>query len=77
LAVQLLLASYYNLFDGSGLKQCTLLSFPGDYRDDKKRRLPKGHTGELSSRLLLLDEDLEEMLASLTVDDIFDEGKSG
>ncbi|XP_047088768.1 uncharacterized protein LOC124700726 [Lolium rigidum] len=49
----------------------------GDYRDDKKRRLPKGHTGELSSRLLLLDEDLEDMLASLTVDDIFDEGKSG
>lgn len=51
-------------------------NYQGDYRDDKKRRLPKGHAGESSSRLLL-DEDLEEMLASLTIDDILAEGNSG
>lgn len=44
----------------------------GDYRKDEKRRLPKGHAGELSSRLLVvLDEDLDDMLASSA------EGNSG
>ncbi|CAM0876628.1 unnamed protein product [Alopecurus aequalis] len=46
----------------------------GEYRDDKKRRLPRGHAGELTSRLLLDDGELEDMLVSLSVDGIFAEG---
>uniref|UniRef100_A0ACD5WB06 Uncharacterized protein n=1 Tax=Avena sativa TaxID=4498 RepID=A0ACD5WB06_AVESA len=50
----------------------------GDYRDDKKRRLPGGHAGESSSSRLLLDGDLEYMLTELTVDDdIIPGGNSG
>jgi hypothetical protein len=33
------------------LELCTLYTFPGDCRDDNRRRLHHGHAGEPSSRV--------------------------
>ncbi|PNT74039.1 hypothetical protein BRADI_1g06660v3 [Brachypodium distachyon] len=48
----------------------------GDRHDDKKRRLRRGHIGHSSNRSQL-DEDLESMFSSLTIDNIPAEANSG
>ncbi|PNT74038.1 uncharacterized protein LOC104581829 isoform X2 [Brachypodium distachyon] len=47
----------------------------GDRHDDKKRRLRRGHIGHSSNRSQL-DEDLESMFSSLTIDNIPAEANS-
>jgi hypothetical protein len=51
------------------------LFFPGDSREDKKRRLHQGHARESTSRQP--DGDLENMFSSLTIDNILSQGTSG
>uniref|UniRef100_A0A8I6XU16 At1g61320/AtMIF1 LRR domain-containing protein n=1 Tax=Hordeum vulgare subsp. vulgare TaxID=112509 RepID=A0A8I6XU16_HORVV len=48
----------------------------GDYREDKKRRLLQGHTGELSSSRSA-HEDLDDMFASLSIDSVLAQENSG
>ncbi|XP_044402064.1 uncharacterized protein [Triticum aestivum] len=48
---------------------------PAGYREDKKRRLPQGHAGELSSRSA--HEDLDDMFASLSIDSVLAHENSG
>uniref|UniRef100_A0ACD6A6H4 Uncharacterized protein n=1 Tax=Avena sativa TaxID=4498 RepID=A0ACD6A6H4_AVESA len=47
----------------------------GDCRDDKRRRLHQGHSGESGSRIPV--EDLENMFSSLAIDSILSKGNSG
>ncbi|XP_048532043.1 uncharacterized protein LOC125526921 [Triticum urartu] len=48
-----------------------------DCREDKKRRLPQGHTGKVVSSSGSAHEDLDDMFASLSIDSVLAQENSG